>query len=330
MKLFVYAMRAFDELDYFKELCAQHQVELGWTEQYLTSQTVHLSQGADVVTVTPVTIDRSIISALKQSGVKAIATRSIGLDHVDLDACRELGLGVSHTMYEPNSVASYTVMMILMSLRRMPQIMARAAVQDYSLEGKLGRELSHLTVGVVGTGSIGGMVIDQLSGFGCTILGYDPYPRQSVAAKATYVELPELLQRSDVITLHAPLTPENHHMIDAAALARMKDDAVLVNTGRGGLIDTAALIETLEAGRLQNVALDVLEHEDGLYYNNRMGDVINNRDLAILRSFPNVLLTPHAAFYTDVDVYQMAQMVVEGAVAMMAGEKTALVVLPVS
>ncbi len=320
VKLFVYDMREYDELGYFKDICRERSVQLGWTSQYCTIDTAEMARGYDVVSTMPVTIDRPLIKAWVDMGVKALATRNIGLDHIDLDACRELGLRVSNAPYAPDSVANYAIMLAMMCLRKVPQTLDRARVQDYTLEGRLGRDVSGCTVGVVGTGSIGGTVIRHLKGFGCKILAYDLYPNDRVAQDATYVELDELLAQSDVVTLHAPLTKENRHMIDDRALALMKPDAVLVNTARGALIDTVALIGALEDGRLGGVALDVLEREDGLYYADRRGDVIKNREMAVLRSFPNVILTPHAAFYTDVDVRQMVENCIEGAIAMATGK----------
>jgi lactate dehydrogenase-like 2-hydroxyacid dehydrogenase len=326
VKLFVYAMREYDELGYFTELCQERGIELGWSPKYATMETADLARGYDAVSVTPRTLDRPLLQRLHDLGVRAISTRSIGIDHIDLAAARELGMGVSHTAYEPNSVADYAIMLMMMCLRRMPQIVDRARVQDYTLRGKLGRDISHMTVGVIGTGRIGGCVVDHLAGFGSRLLAYDLFPKPAVAEKATYVDLDTLLRESDVITLHAPATADNHHMIDARAFGLMKDDAVLVNTARGALIDTDALIDAMEAGKLSGVALDLLEHEDGLYYNNRVGDVIANRQMAILRSFPNVILTPHAAFYTDIDVRQMAETVVEGAYALLNGQDSYLIV----
>jgi lactate dehydrogenase-like 2-hydroxyacid dehydrogenase len=326
VKLFVYAMREFDELGFFTDLCHEKGIELGWSTEYVTMDTADLARGYDAISVTPRTLDRPLLTRLHELGVKAISTRSIGVDHIDLQAARDLGMGVSHTVYEPDSVADYAIMLMMMCLRRMPQILDRARVQDYTLRGKLGRNISHMTVGVIGTGRIGGCVVDHLSGFGCKVLAYDIHPKDSVAEKATYVDLDTLLRESDVITLHAPATADNHHMIDAHAFSLMKDDAVLVNTARGALIDTDALIDTLESGKLFNVALDLLEKEDGLYYNNRVGDVIANRQMAILRSFPNVMLTPHTAFYTDIDVRQMAETVVEGAYALLNGQDSYLIV----
>lgn len=326
MKLFVYAMREFDELGFFTDICKEHGVEFAYSTSYCTLETAHLAAGYDVISVTPVTIDRPLVERFKELGVKAIATRSIGVDHIDLDACRELGMRVSHAAYDPESVANYAIMLAMMCLRMMPQISDRAGVQDYTLRGKLGRDISDCTVGVVGTGRIGGTAARHLHGFGCKLLAYDPYRNPEVEKIATYVDLDTLLAQSDVVTLHAPATQDNYHMIDARAFGLMKDDAVLVNTARGALVDTDALIETLEAGKLRNVALDVLEHEDGLYYMNRVGDVIANRQLAVLRSFPNVILTPHSAFYTQIDVYQMAETVVKGAVAMLTGQDSFLIV----
>lgn len=327
MKLFIYAMREFDELGFFNDLCAEYGIEFDYSTEYCTMETAHLAAGYDAVSVTPVTIDRPLVARFKELGVKSIATRSIGIDHIDLDACRELGVRVSNAAYDPESVANYAIMLSMMCLRMMPQIQDRARVQDYTLRGKLGRDISGCTVGVVGTGRIGGTVIRHLQGFGCKILAYDIYQNPAVAQMATYVDLDTLLAQSDVVTLHAPSTKENYHMIDERALALMKDDAVLVNTARGALVDTEALICTLEQGRLLNVALDVLEREDNLYYKNRVDDVIANRHLAVLRSFPNVILTPHTAFYTQVDVYQMAETVVKGALATLNNEDSFLIVV---
>lgn len=326
MKLFVYAMREFDELGFFTELCQERGIELGWTSKYCTQETVDMAAGYDAVCVTPVTVDRSLLARWKELGVKAMACRSIGFDHVDLDAARELGIGVSHVTYEPDSVADYAIMLAMMCLRRMPQILDRARVQDYTLRGKLGRNISHMTVGVIGTGRIGGTVVRHLAGFGCKLYAYDLYPNAEVGKLAEYTTLDDLLSKCDVVTLHAPSTAENHHMLDERAFSLMRDDVVVVNTARGTLIDTDALIAALESGKVGAAALDVLEKEDGLYYNNRVGDVISNPQMAILRSFPNVILTPHTAFYSDIDVRQMAEGSVDGAAALVNGTESYLVI----
>ena len=321
MKLFVYAMRDFDELGIFRKLCDDAGVELGWSNEYCRLGNADLAAGYDYISVTPSTLDRPLLTKFHELGVSGVATRSIGFDHIDLDALRDLGMHATHTVYEPETVANYAIMLSMMMLRRMTKIAARASVQDYTLRDKLGRDISGCTVGVVGTGSIGGTVVRHLQGFGCKVLAYDPYPRADIAQLATYVDLDELLAQSDVVTLHAPACAENHHMLDERAFRQMKPGAILVNTARGTLVDTDALIAALESGKLGGAALDVLEKEDGLYYNDRVGDVIANHQMAILRAMPNVLLTPHTAFYTDIVVYQMALTVVEGALAMSGDEQ---------
>ena len=240
-------------------------------------------------------------------GVKYLPCRSIGYDHIPLDTAKKLGLRISHSHYPPDGVANYTIMLMLMCTRRMNEIMLRANVQDYSLPGKMGRDISGCTVGVIGTGKIGQTVIRHLSGFGCKILAYDLYPNDAVRQYADYVTLAELYAQSDIITLHTNATAENHHLINAGALAKMKDGVLLVNTARGTLIDPDALIAGLESGKIGGAGLDVIEDETGIYYYNRMGQAIPNRELNLLRSYPNVIVSPHTAFYTDVNVASMVQ-----------------------
>ncbi|MEA4933744.1 MAG: NAD(P)-dependent oxidoreductase, partial [Lawsonibacter sp.] len=239
----------------------------------------------------------------------------IGFNHVDLDTAHALGMKAVHLFYPPSGVANYAIMMMLMCCRRMRQILDRNVVQDYSLVGKMGKELSNCTVAVLGTGKIGATVVKHLSGFGCRILAHDLYPNPEVAQYAQYTDLDTIWEEADVITLHMPANSENYHIINAQTLAKMKQGVILVNTARGDLIDTAALIDTIEAGKVGAAALDVLEQEDGLYYANLMGKPIPNRDLALLKAFPNVIVTPHTAFYTDEAVEHMVMNTVKGILA---------------
>ena len=229
---------------------------------------------------------------------------------------------VANVDYPPNGVANFAIMLMLMSLRKAGHILKRGEAQDYSLKGKIGRDISGCTVGVIGTGRIGRTVLQHLSGFGCRLLAYDLYPNEDVKKIAEYVPLETLLKECDVITLHTNATAENHHLIDAKAIETMKPGAVIINTARGKLIDSDALIAGLESGKLGGAALDVLENENGLYYYNRMGDVIPNPELAALRSMPNVILTDHTAFYTEEDVESMVRGVLESAVAFEKGQPT--------
>ena len=174
---------------------------------------------------------------------------------------------------------------------------------------------------MIGTGKIGSTVIRHLSGFGCKLLAYDLYPSESVRAYAEYVPLEELYARSDIITLHLNATRENYHLIDAKAIAMMKDGALLVNTARGTLIDPEALLQGLESGKLGGAGLDVVEDENGICYYNRCGEALPNRELNLLRSYPNVILSPHTAFYTDVNVASMVESVFEAVADFAAGRE---------
>lgn len=281
-----------------------------------------LAKGYDVVNVITTVFDQPMLKKLHDMGVKCIATRTIGYDHIDVDYAKSLGMGVIHISYSPNSVADYAIMMMLMGLRRMPHIMERANIQDYTLKGKIGRELPDCTVGVIGTGRIGRTVIRHLSGFGCKMLAYDLYENEEVKQYAEYTDLDTLLKNSDVITLHAPASDDNYHMIDAAAIEKMKQDVVIINCARGALMDTDALIDGIESGKVGFAGLDVVEHESGLYYFNRMGEPLHNPKLAILRSYSNVLVSPHTAFYTEEAVANMAENSIIGAMKYMNGEDT--------
>jgi D-lactate dehydrogenase len=263
--------------------------------------------GYDVVDIITTVINRDMIDKWHDLGVKCIATRTIGYDHIDSEYAKSVGMGVVNITYSPASVADYTVMMILMGCRRIKHIMERASVQDFSLKGKIGIELHNATVGIIGTGRIGKTVINELSGFGCKIIAYDIYESDEVKKKATYVSLDELYKNSDIISLHAPATEDNYHMINKTAIDKMKTGVMIINCARGSLIDTQALIDGVESGKVGFAGLDVIEQESGLYYFNRMGEPLNNPQLAILKSYSNVIVTPHTAFYTDEAVANMVE-----------------------
>ena len=306
MKLFVYSLRD-DERAFFERFTREYGVEYSATSEYPTEQNAHYTRGYDAVNIITNQTDRRMIDLYRANGIRCIATRTIGFDHIDTAYAREVGMGVTNVSYSPDSVADYTIMLILMGCRRMPQIMARAAVQDFSLPGKMGVELPKLTVGVIGTGRIGEQVIRHLSGFGCRIIAYDIRPKASLEGLATYTSLDELIAAADILTLHCPGTPDNHHLIDAARFREMKQGVIIINAARGSLIDSEALIAALESGKVAFAGLDTVEHEEDLYYHNRTGEIINNHALSILRSYPNVLYSPHMAFYTDEAVSNMVE-----------------------
>ena len=238
-----------------------------------------------------------VLRALREAGVDYVSSRSRGVDHIDLHAAAALGITVENVPYEPDGVADYTVMLMLMAIRDAKAIVRSALTHDYRLRERRGRELRDMTVGIVGVGQIGGAVIARLHGFGCRVLATSPGP--SAPATAQRVSLDALLRESDIVSLHLPLDGATHHVIGRAQLAQMKPGAVLINTGRGGLVDTLALVEALETGHLGGAALDVLEGEDGIFYFDWTDRPIGNELLLRLQGMPNVVVTPHTAYYTD-------------------------------
>jgi D-lactate dehydrogenase len=299
MKITVYNCRAFDELDRFKKMEQETGVEIVCCAEPPSLENVQLAKGAEAIDIITSKMTRELIEAFAKIGVKYMATRTIGYDHIDREACEEFGIHVSNSPYGPNGVADYTVMLILMTIRKAKRILQRGELQDYTLMGNGGREMKDLTIGVIGTGNIGKTVVQNLSGFGCKILAYDLYEKEEVKQSAAYVDLDTLFAQSDVITFHTPLTEDNYHMINKDTIAKMKDGVVLINTARGGLIDTNALLDGLESGKIGGAGLDVVEDEFGLYYYDHKNDVLTNRNIGILRAMPNVTVTHHMAFYTD-------------------------------
>lgn len=327
MKIFAYCMREFDEKAFFDKLTTEFDAEYGYTTEYPSPDNVHLATGYDAISMTPCDMNKDMLDKFYAVGVRYIATRSIGFDHIDLEHAKKLGMGVCHVSYAPETVADYSIMLMLMCCRNICHILERAKVQDYTLKGKMGKDISSCTVGIIGTGQIGKTVIRHLSGFGCKILAYDIYPNKELEQYAEYVSLEELYTNSDIISLHTPATADNYHMLNDNAFAKMKDGVIIINTARGTLIDTDALISAIESGKVGHAALDVLEREDGLYYINRMGDAIENRQMAILRSFPNVILCPHTAFYTEKVVCDMAYKTFKGVHDMMNNIANPLVIV---
>ncbi len=311
MKIMFYSLRPFDELPYAEKFRKEYGIDFAWTADYPNADNISLAEGCDAVSSTPCDMSKAYVDAFHEMGVKYLPCRSIGYDHIDMQEAGRLGMKVSNVSYAPGGVANYSIMMMLMLLRKMVPILKRAEVQDFQLKGKMGRDISGCTVGVIGTGRIGRTVIKSLSGFGCRILAYDPYQNEEVKKYAEYVSADELLTQSDIITLHAPANAANYHIFSREAFAKCRDGVLIVNAARGALIDTDALIDALESGKVGGAALDVLEHEAGLYYYNREGDVIRNDEMSILRSFPNVILSPHTAFYTDDAVESMVKGIFE-------------------
>jgi D-lactate dehydrogenase len=275
--------------------------DLHYIEARLTDATSALANGIPAVCAfVNDRLDAAVLSALHGGGTRFIALRSAGFNHVDVARARELGLTVSRVpAYSPHAVAEHTVALILTLNRQTHRAYARVREGNFALDGLLGFDLHGRTAGVVGTGKIGAIVTRILHGFGCRVLAYDLTQNEECHAMgAQYVSLEELWAASDIITLHTPLTPQTRHVVDAAAIARMKPGVMIVNTGRGALVDTAALIDGLKSGRIGYLGLDVYEEEEALFFQDLSSHVIQDDVFARLLTFPNVVVTAHQAFFT--------------------------------
>jgi D-specific alpha-keto acid dehydrogenase len=285
-----------DEAVLFREMAPRFDVMPTITEAAVSEENIELAFGNRCISVAHKTrITNPTLLALSRAGVAYISTRSIGYNHLNVTYAERLGIAVGNVAYSPDSVADYTLMLMLMAVRNAQSVIRRVATRDYRLNDVRGKELRDLTVGVIGTGRIGAAVIARLKGFGCRILAYDSCPK----AAADYVPLDELLQQSDLVTLHTPLTADTHHLLSRQRIERMKRNAFIVNTGRGSLLDTEALISALEYGSLGGAALDVVEGEEGIFYADCRNEPIESKALLRLQGLPNVLISPHTAYYTD-------------------------------
>ena len=311
--MMVYNLREFDERPYFDQYAEKYGIRIVSTAESPTLENADLAKGCRFVNVITTPIQRPLLERFHALGVRYLVTRTIGYDHIDTRVAQELGIQIANTPYGPDGVAEYTILLMLMCIRKMRSIQHRFEGQDYTLKGLLGRELSDMTVGVIGTGRIGTRLIQMLTGFGCKVLAYSLHPNETAAQHATYCSLETLLRDSDLITLHAPATDATWHMLDASAFSSMKDGVVLINTARGALMDTDALLANLQTGKIGALGLDVLENESALFYYDRREELLPNQDLYLLKSYPNVVITHHMAFYTQQCVETMVRDSLRGA-----------------
>ncbi|PKV85318.1 2-hydroxyacid dehydrogenase [Streptomyces sp. TLI_146] len=298
---------------------------------FLNEDTVPIAAGYEAIS-TSVNADlgRSVLQTLAVGGTQLIAQRSTGFNNIDLDVAERLGLTVARvSYYSPYSVAEFAWTLAMAVNRRIVRASNRTRDFDFRLDGLMGRDLRGRTVGVLGTGKIGEAFTRIAHGFGMNLLGWDVAENPACAELGMrYVEKDELFAEADVVSLHVPLLPSTHHVIDRAALRRMKDDAILVNSSRGGLVDTEALVGELRAGRLAGVGLDVYEAEAGLFFLDKSLEVVSDDTLARLVTFPNVVVTSHQAYYTEEAVGQIVAATVENVEAYVAGRRTENVLVP--
>jgi D-lactate dehydrogenase len=260
---------------------------------------------------------------LRDGGTSLIALRSAGFNHVDLEAADALGLVVARVpAYSPHAVAEHALALVLALNRKIFRAYNRVREGNFSLEGLLGFDLHGKTVGVIGTGKIGLIFARTMRGLGCRVLAFDPYPSAEAEGVVEYVSRAALYAESDVISLHCPLTPETHHLIDDDAIEAMKPGVMLVNTSRGQLVDTRAVIEGLKRGRIGHLALDVYEEEEDLFFQDLSDRVIRDDVFSRLLTFPNVLITGHQGFFTEEAVTNIAETTLANVTAFETGAGT--------
>jgi D-lactate dehydrogenase len=301
MKVAVFGTKAYDRR-FLEAANANYGHELVFFEPHLTCDTAVLASDFPAVSVfVNDQLDEKTLKALAEQGPRLIALRSAGFNHVDLTAATELGITVVRVpAYSPYAVAEHTIGLILTLNRKIHRAYNRVREGNFSLDGLLGFDLHDRTVGIVGTGKIGVIVAQILKGFGCQLLAYDLHPNpECEAVGAKYVELSELFATADIVTLHCPLTRETHHLIDAQALEQMKQGVMLINTSRGALIDTEAVIGALKSKKIGYLGLDVYEQESDLFFEDLSDAVIQDDVFQRLLTFPNVLITGHQAFFTE-------------------------------
>ncbi len=301
MKLAVFDTHSF-ERECLERLNKKYEHQLTFLEPRLTRETATLARGHEgVCAFANDNLSADTLIQLKEEGVRLIALRSAGFNHVDLNTAKTLGLTVVRVpRYSPYAVAEHAIALMLTLNRKIHRAYSRVRELNFSLDGLVGFDMHGKTVGVVGTGQIGTVMVRILTGFGCRVLAHDPFPRQEVAALgAEYVSLQALYEKSQIITLHLPLGPQTRHLIDDQALSRMRPGALLINTGRGALIDTKALVEHLKQGKLGGAGLDVYEEEESVFFKDMSGQVLQDDVLARLLTFPNVLITSHQGFLTQ-------------------------------
>lgn len=317
----------FDSKPYDREhlqlASADADIQWHFLEFRLSHETAPLAKGAEAVCVfVNDNLDRPCLKALAAQGVKLIALRSTGFNNVDLAAARDLNLTVTRVpAYSPYAVAEHAVALLLALNRKIHRAFNRVRELNFALNGLVGFDLHGKTAGIAGTGKIGRVVAQILRGFDMKVLAYDPFPNRAWAEPlgVSYVAAQELVGKSDVISLHIPLTPETQHIIRRETLDLMKTGAILINVSRGGLIDTKALIDALKSGRLGGVALDVYEEEEGIFFEDLSNQVLQDDDLARLLTFPNVLITAHQAFLTREALADIALTTVANLKALAAG-----------
>ncbi|MFA9428840.1 2-hydroxyacid dehydrogenase [Egicoccus sp. AB-alg2] len=324
MRIAVFSARSYDRR-FLEEANERHGHDLHFLEARLDDTTAALADGFDGVCVfVNDTVDAPAIEQLAAGGTRLLTLRSAGYNHVDLAAAERHGITVARVpAYSPYAVAEHTVALMLSVERKIHRAHNRVREGNFALDGLLGFDLRNKRIGIIGTGKIGMIVARIMRGFGCSIRAYDPFPSDDVRDLGVrYEDLDTLLGECDVITLHCPLTPDTYHIIDDAALRKTKPGVMIVNTSRGALIDTPAVIEALKDGRIGHLALDVYEEEGDLFFEDLSDTVIRDDVFSRLLTFPNVLITAHQAFFTEEALRNIAETTLGNATAFAEGRRS--------
>lgn len=317
MKIAFYGTKPYDKI-WFEPLGKEYGFDIHFIELPCNEDTIFLAKGYDAICIfVNDHVNARMIDQLYEMKVKAILLRSAGFNHVDIKAAKNKIKVLRVPSYSPAAVAELAMALLLTVNRFTHKAYNRTRDFNMSLNGLMGTDINHKIAGVIGTGKIGQAMIRILKGFETYVLAYDPYPNPDLDVE--YVSIEELMRRSDIISLHCPLTPETEHIINKQTIAMMKDGVYLVNTSRGGLIDTEALIEGLLQNKFGGVGLDVYEEEEGLFYEDHSGTIMTDANLARLTTFPNVLITSHMGFFTTEAMQAIAIETLENAYALENG-----------
>lgn len=330
MKVAVYSTKPFDRrtLDAHN---AEHGHELTYYETHLHAGTANLARDFPAVSAfVNDTVDAPTLRALAEGGTRLVALRSAGYNHVDLEAAERAGLTVVRVpAYSPHAIAEHAVALALALNRKLHRAYNRVREGDFSLTGLTGYDLHGKTVGVIGTGAIGRAFARIMQGFGCSVLAHDPYPDDELASGGIrYAPLGEVLAQAHLTSLHCPLTPDTHHLVNEATLAETRNGATLINTSRGGLIDTEAAVSALKSGRLGALGIDVYEQEEGLFFNDLSGEILQDDTIARLLTFPNVIVTAHQGFLTREALDEIAAVTLANVSAFARDERSGNEVVP--
>jgi D-lactate dehydrogenase len=301
MKVAFFSTKSYDRQS-FEAVNAKYHHELTFFDVQLNAHTAVLAAEFPVVCMFVNDVgDAATLDILASQGTRLLALRSAGFNNVDLERVKELGIKVLRVpAYSPHAVAEHAVALVLTLNRKLYKAYNRVRDDNFSLEGLLGFDLYGCTVGIIGTGKIGMVFAQIMQGFGCSLLGYDAYPNTQFEGigNAHYVPLSELLANSDIISLHCPLLPETHHLINPKTIEQLKSGVMLINTSRGGLIDTSAVIAGIKSGKIGYLGIDVYEREDELFFEDHSDNIIQDDTFQLLQSFPNVVITAHQGFLT--------------------------------